>query len=207
MKKTTTPKKSAFFLDRDGTINIDRVYINDPDLIELIPGAAKAIKRAQDEGYLIVVVTNQSGVGRGLIKKEDLPKINARLDELLLKKAGARIDLYQICMHAPQENCDCRKPKPKLVLEAAEKLGIDLKKSVFVGDKLSDVATGKKAGCGLSILLRTGKGQEQEIVSFLSSAPKLEEKANYVADDLLAAVNWVLDHSRLASSRKRGSQE
>ena len=200
-------KRPAFFLDRDGTINIDRVYINDPRLIELIPGAAQAIRRAQDEGYRIVVVTNQSGIGRGLIAKETMPAIHARLDELLRQEAGASIDEYMICVHAPQVNCECRKPKAKLVFDAVTKWNIDLKKSVFIGDKLSDVQTGKNAGCALSILLRTGKGQEQEIISYLSQQPKLEEKAHYVANDLLAAIDWVFTSSRLASSKKRSNME
>lgn len=182
----------AFFLDRDGTINIDRVYINDPRLIELLPGAANAIRKAQDAGFKIVVVTNQSGVGRGLISAQELPKINARVDELLEKEAGAAIDLYKICLHTPADACDCRKPNPKLVQEAAVELGINLQNSVFIGDKLSDVATGKRAHCRYSILLRTGKGRQEELLAQLTAVPHPEESPDFVADDLLAAVTWSL---------------
>lgn len=181
--------RPAFFLDRDGTINIDRVYINDPRLMELIPGAAAAIRRAQDAGYAIVVVTNQSGVGRGIIEPGALPKIHARMEELLLAEAGATIDRYECCVHRPEESCGCRKPLPKMVLEAARQLDIDLRRSVFVGDKLSDVACGNNAGCRYSILLRSGKGVQEEIL--LAKAAK-EEKPSLVAEDLAEAVDWAL---------------
>jgi len=186
-------KRKALFLDRDGTINIDRVYIADPDLIELIPGAAEAIKRARDEGYVIVVVTNQSGVGRGLIEKDALPKINDRLDELLAKH-GTHIDRYQMCLHTPKDYCDCRKPLPKLVIDAAREMSLDLSQSAFVGDKLTDVATGHRAHCGSSILVRTGKGRNEELRLSLDPAnvPE-EERPTYVADDLSAAVSWLLN--------------
>ncbi|MGZ3695922.1 MAG: D-glycero-alpha-D-manno-heptose-1,7-bisphosphate 7-phosphatase, partial [Bdellovibrionota bacterium] len=153
--------KGAFFLDRDGTINVDHIYISDPDLIELIPGSAEAIARVQKAGFLVVVVTNQSGVGRGFIEAQNLPLIHSRLDSLLAKH-GAHIDDYRICIHHPEDGCDCRKPNATMVKEAAQELGIDLSRSVFVGDRLSDVATGPNSGCRFSILVRTGKGLEEE---------------------------------------------
>jgi histidinol-phosphate phosphatase family protein len=183
--------KPAFFLDRDGTINIDRVYINDPRLIELIPGAAAAVKRAQAAGFLIVVVTNQSGIARGIIDPGALPKIHARLDELLASEAGASVDRYEICVHRPEEGCECRKPKPRMVREAAKALGIDLSRSVFVGDRLSDVATGIASGCRYSILLRTGMGEKAEKLLDLRAKP--EETPDYVAHDLGEAVDWALE--------------
>ncbi len=188
--------RPAFFLDRDGTINIDRVYINDPRLIELIPGSGQAIARAQKAGYAIVVVTNQSGVGRGLIEPKALPKIHDRLDELL-RAEGASIDSYKICLHKPQDDCACRKPEPKLVLEAAEELGLDVSRSIFVGDKLTDVATGRRAGCKYSILLRSGKGAQEEVLLNLGKDVAEEEKPNFVAEDLAAAVDWVLGKDKL----------
>lgn len=183
--------EKAFFLDRDGTINIDRVYINDPRLVELIPGAARAIRRAREAGYKIVVVTNQSGVGRGIIDPNVLPAIHRHLDELLAKE-GAKIDRYQICVHAPQEQCDCRKPRTKLVEDAAKEMHLDLENSVFVGDKLTDVATGKNAQVGSSILVRTGKGQQEEIMAQLTPRLDPAETPDFVADDLAEAVDWVL---------------
>jgi D-glycero-D-manno-heptose 1,7-bisphosphate phosphatase len=183
-------KRGAFFLDRDGTINIDHVYINDPKQIELIDGSAEAIAKAREVGFAIVVVTNQSGIGRKIIEPGALPRIHSRMEQLLVTASpGARIDRYEMCIHRPDENCDCRKPSPKMVLEAARQLNIDLHQSVFVGDRLSDVATGKNAGCGLSILVRTGKGLEEEKL-IEGSGPA--EQPDFVADDLAEAVGYAL---------------
>lgn len=184
-------RRPALFLDRDGTINEDYVYIADPDLIVLIPGSAAAIRRAQDAGWLVVVITNQSGVGRGLIVPEALPAIHARLEHLLEREAGATIDRYGICVHAPTEDCACRKPKPFLIEEAARAFDIDLENSVFVGDKLTDVAAGHRAGCRRSVLVRTGKGAQEEMLLNHAGIP-VEERPDHVADDLAAAVDWVL---------------
>lgn len=186
-------KRKALFLDRDGTINIDRVYIANPDLIELIPKAGEAMKLAREAGYLIVVVTNQSGVGRGLIERDMLPKINGRLDELLAME-GTHIDRYQICYHTPMDHCACRKPLPKLVEDAAREMNLDLAQSAFIGDKLTDVATGHRAGCGANILVRTGKGKSEELMLLLdpTNVPE-EEKPSYVADDLSGAIAWLLN--------------
>lgn len=186
----TKAKRPGLFLDRDGTINVDHVYISDPKKIELIPGSAEAIAKAQDAGYVVVVVTNQSGVGRGIIQLENLPLIHRRLGELLSEK-NAFIDDYQICVHRPEENCDCRKPSPKLVRKAAAALGIDLSISAFVGDRLSDVGTGKNSGCRYSILVRTGKGREEENLLTLGPA----EQPDLVAEDLASAVDWLLAQS------------
>lgn len=182
--------RPAFFLDRDGTINVDHVYINDPARIELIPNAASAIARARLAGYLIVVVTNQSGIGRGIIDPYAMPLIHARLDILLSGAGGpgAVIDRYEMCVHHPDEDCLCRKPKPFLVQEAAKALDIDIARSVFVGDKLTDVGTGKNAGCRYSVLVRTGKGRDEEMLAGIGEGVK----PDLVVDDLDAAVDWVL---------------
>lgn len=182
-------KKRAFFLDRDGTINVDHVYISDPNRIELIPGAREAIERIHRAGFLVVVVTNQSGVGRGIIAPKVLPKIHERLDSLL--GASACIDDYRICTHRPEEDCRCRKPKASLVKDAVKELGIDLAGSVFVGDKLSDVATGKNSGCAYSILVRTGKGEKEE--ALIAGSKDQAERPDLVADDLAWAVDWALE--------------
>lgn len=178
----------ALFLDRDGTINLDPGYINNPSAIQLLPGAAAAIRRAQDQGFKIVVVTNQSGVGRGLIAADILPKINARLNELLMKEAGASVDYFACCTHHPDSGCGCRKPLPRLVYEAQGSLGLVLHKSAFVGDRLTDVATGKSAPVGLTVLVRTGDGCEQEAMLSASTG----EAPDHVAEDLGAAVDWIL---------------
>lgn len=179
--------RKALFLDRDGTINIDPGYLSQPDQMRLIPGAAKAIRRARDKGYLIAVITNQSGVGRGLIDPDTLPRIHARLNEMLEQEAGASIDFFASCTHHPSENCRCRKPLPRLVFEAQAELGVDLAQSAFIGDRLTDVRTGKSAPVGRTILVRTGEGREQE-----GQIAGAEDRPDFVADDLGAAVDWLL---------------
>lgn len=151
------PKK-AFFLDRDGTINIDYPYISSPSQIELIPEAVSGLKKIRDAGYAIFVVSNQSGIGRGLIEAEKIESIHTRLDAVLEQAGAPEIDEYVYCPHHPKDECDCRKPMTKLVLALAEKHGIDLTESFFVGDKISDVQTGVNAGCKASVLVLTGKG-------------------------------------------------
>ncbi len=182
-------KHPALFLDRDGTINFDRVYINDARLVELIPRAGEAIRLAQAKGYKIVVVTNQSGVGRGIIQERALTEIHARLDELLAAE-GASIDSYKICLHHPQDNCACRKPKPALVFAAAKELNIDISRSFFIGDKMSDVEAGKNSGCKASILLLTGKGEKENTLLQLNA--KGGTAPDRIEEDLHSAVEWIL---------------
>lgn len=186
-------KARALFLDRDGTINVDPGYISQPSAIKLLPGAAQAIRRARDQGYRIVVVSNQSGVARGLIEAHVLPLINDRLNELLREEAGASVDYFACCIHHPDSGCSCRKPLPRLVYEAQAALGIDLDHSAFIGDRLTDIATGKSAPVGQTVLVRSGEGKQQE--SQLRAAPSPESTPDFVAEDLGAAVDWVLSHS------------
>jgi D-glycero-D-manno-heptose 1,7-bisphosphate phosphatase len=178
----------ALFLDRDGTVNIDRVYINDPRLMELIPGAAEAIALAQRAGYRIHIVTNQSGIGRGIIPPDVLPLIHRRMEELLRLEGAEAPDSYEICPHAPREQCQCRKPLPKLILDAALRHGIDLSASIMVGDKVTDVECGKRAGCGKSYLVRTGAGSKEEALLRFTQNPRAEMVPDGVFNDLLAVV-------------------
>ena len=196
-ESVNTPSiKRAFFLDRDGTINVDHVYINDPDLIELLPGAAEALKLIKSEGYKAIVITNQSGIGRGLIELEALVRINQQLDVLLEAEVQESIDSYEICPHRPDELCDCRKPKAKLVKDAAVQHSLDLQQCFFVGDKETDVEAGHNAGC-ISILVRTGKGKDSER---LYQQDKSLRAPHYVADDLGDAVAWALQSTKNDSS-------
>lgn len=145
--------RPAAFLDRDGTIIQDTNYVRDPSDVALLPGAAAAIARLNAGGVAAVVVTNQSGIGRGLLTIDDYAAVRARLDELLARE-GARIDATYTCPHFPEISgpCDCRKPGLKLYREAIAELGLDPVRSLFVGDRWRDVAPGIALG-GRAILL------------------------------------------------------
>ena len=131
----------AVFLDRDGTIIHDRHFISDPADVTLLPGVAAAIARLNEAGVPVVVVTNQSGIARGLLGESDYERVRARMDELL-KAAGARVDATYMCPHHPDHSgaCECRKPGTLLYRRAAEDLGLDLARSWFIGDRLRDTA-------------------------------------------------------------------
>jgi len=148
----------AVFLDRDGTIVDDPGYLHKPEEVKLVPGAAEAIRRLNTAGYLVVVVTNQSGIARGLYTVADYRAVEKRLGDLLAAQ-GAHIDVSYFCPHHPQapEPCACRKPRTKLFLDAQAALGIDFKNSWWVGDRLSDVQPARALG-GKGILVATGQG-------------------------------------------------
>ena len=150
----------ALFLDRDGVVIVDRGYLSDPAQVELLPGAAETMRAAAAAGYLLVGVSNQSGLGRGLFTAEDLARVMVRVDELLAR-AGTGFDGFYYCPHAPQEACGCRKPATGLLDEAAESCRWDPARSWVVGDKASDVGLGRNGGLG-AVLVRTGHGADQE---------------------------------------------
>jgi D-glycero-D-manno-heptose 1,7-bisphosphate phosphatase len=148
----------AVFLDRDGTIVEDPGFLHEPGKVKLLPGAAHAIKRLNEHGLLVVIVTNQSGIGRGRYTLADYTAVERRLGELLTAH-GARIDATYLCPHHPLITgpCDCRKPGTKLYLEAQQALDIDFSRSWWVGDRLADVQPARKLG-GHGILVATGEG-------------------------------------------------
>lgn len=157
-----TKKAPALFLDRDGTINTNIDYIHSPDLIELIPGSALAIIKAKNAGFRIVVISNQSGVARGLIEKENLPLINKRVEELVAKEASIsdfKFDDIRMCLHHPQDGCSCRKPETQMVEESVSRLNLDKSRSYFIGDKTSDILCGDRSGI-MPFLVLTGHGLE-----------------------------------------------
>jgi len=180
--------KAAVFLDRDGTLNADPGYIRDPDDFHIYPGVLEGLAMLQGRGLMLVMVSNQSGVGRGWIKPTELQQVHAKLTALLAE-GRVRLDHLELCLHHPDENCGCRKPSPKLLLDAARKFSIDLHASYMVGDKALDLASGRAAGCRASVLVRTGYGLETE--------KALEPgQAAYVADGLREAARWILkDHA------------
>ena len=136
----------AIFLDRDGTVVEDTGYLSRPEEVRVLPGAAEALRALRGEGYLLVLVSNQSGIGRGLITPEQAEAVHERV-VAELERAGVTIDASYYCPHAPDEGCRCRKPAPGLILDAAEALEVDRAKSFMVGNSPSDVAAGKAAGC------------------------------------------------------------
>lgn len=183
---TANALRPAVFLDRDGTIIDDVDYLTRPDQIRLIPGAAAAIRRLNHAGWIVVVVTNQSAVARGMLTEAGLAEIHARLDELLAAE-GARIDGYYYCPHHPEAAnaayrrvCECRKPAPGMLLQAAREMRLDLEASVMIGDSLRDLEAGKAAGCKTLMLVRTGHGaaEEQALPACASVRAELAEAVN-----------------------------
>ena len=172
----------AVFLDRDGTIMEDSNYVGDVDRVMLIPAALGSLKQLQDAGYKLFVVTNQSGVGRGYFTHEAVEQIHQHLDEEF-GRHGVKFDGYFVCPHHPEDRCDCRKPKPKFLINAAREHDLDLARSFMIGDRASDVQTGINAGTR-TILVLTGVGRE--------TLARNEVKADHVAEDIRAAVKWIL---------------
>ncbi|MBI2192463.1 MAG: HAD family hydrolase [Planctomycetes bacterium] len=150
----------AVFLDRDGTVIRDVGYLSAPEDVHLLPYAARGILRMRELGYRVVLVTNQSGIARGYFTEDDFKRVEARMEEELAAR-GAGLDAVYYCPHLPGGavaayaiECECRKPKPGLILRAARELGIDLGASVMVGDTEADIQAGRRAGCR-TILLST----------------------------------------------------
>lgn len=171
--------RRAAFLDRDGTLIRERHFLADPAGVELIDGAAAALRALRDAGFALILVTNQSGIARGFFGEEEFRAVQARLAELLARE-GARIDGSYHCPHHPEVTgpCECRKPAPGLFHRAAREHGIDLSRSIYIGDRLRDVLPGVSLG-GTGYLVRTGHGEREA-----AGAPP----AIRVVPDLAAAV-------------------
>ena len=163
--------KPALFLDRDGVIIENRSnYVRSWSDVSIYPQAIESLIKVKATGYKIIIITNQSAVGRGLISPEMAHEINMRLLEEI-QSAGGRIDGLFMCPHAPHENCACRKPQPGLILDAADSLSLDLKRSILVGDALSDIIAGQSAGVGKNVLVRTGRGNAQSADPLAAQIP------------------------------------
>lgn len=177
----------AIFLDRDGVI-IENLpaYVRRWDDVKIIPGALEALAVARSSLYKIIIVTNQSAVGRGILTLEKAREINDCLVEVITREGG-RVDGTYMCPHAPHEDCPCRKPKPGLLLQAADELSIDLSRSVLIGDAISDLMAGQAAGLRETILVRTGRGREQEKTAYPEGIKPFK-----VFDNLSEAVQAIL---------------
>ena len=171
--------RAAVFLDRDGTLIEDTGYLSDPASVRILAGAVEALRLLQALGLPLVVVSNQSGLGRGLISAHQAATVHARFVELF-ERAGIVFDLVLYCPHHPDAGCDCRKPSPGLLLQAEDELALDLSRSFMIGDKLSDADSGRRAG--VSSILLTGNPER--------AAQALEE-GFVVCPDILAAAKLV----------------
>jgi len=174
--------RPALFLDRDGVVIMDRDYLSDPDQVELLPGVPETMKAAAAAGYLLIGISNQSGLGRGMFTIREFTAVMNRLDDLLAQ-SGTGFDGFYYCPHSPEDGCECRKPKAGLLAEAGETCSWNAAASWVVGDKTSDVALGR--GCEMgSVLVRTGHGaaHEREVGQLWENDPKV-----LIAEDLPAA--------------------
>lgn len=184
-----TGGRRAVFLDRDGTINVEKGYVHQAHEFEFIPGAPEAIRLLNGAGFLVVVVTNQSGVARGYYDEEAVHRLHRFMDAELARD-GAFVDAYYLCPHHPHHGvgpyrieCSCRKPLPGMLTGASRDMGIDLARSYLIGDKVSDVEAGLAAGC-TSLLVLTGYGDGE--------VPRVPDGVLACAD-ILAAVRRIID--------------
>jgi D-glycero-D-manno-heptose 1,7-bisphosphate phosphatase len=170
-----TSQRRFVLIDRDGTINVERNYLCDPEQFDLIPGVAAAIRRMKEAGLGVVVVTNQSGVGRGYYGIAQVTRVHQHMAELLAAE-GASVDGIYLCPHGPDDECDCRKPLPGMIEQAVAEHGFDPAKAFVIGDKEIDIGLGRAVGA-TTFLVRTGYGRDFEPST----------KADHVVDDLAAA--------------------
>ena len=177
----------AIFLDRDGVLIENRAdYVRNLSQVRILPGAIKALTNSNLEKYKIVIVTNQSAVGRNIISIETATSINNDLVDLIRSENG-RLDGAFICPHAPNDGCGCRKPKPGLLLQAAEDLSLDLKRSWMIGDAWTDIQAGHAANVRGTIIVKTGRGTDQ-----LSMSPPKGIGDYLVYDDLSKALAAII---------------
>lgn len=181
----------AVFLDRDGTIAKDVHYCRDPRDFELLPRVPAAIRLLNQHGYKAVVITNQSGIARGYFTERTLSMIHQKMETELLKH-NASIDAIYICPHHPDERCECRKPRPSLLIRAASDIGIALEQSYMIGDDVKDVQAGRAAGCRTVWLTPDPNQQDAE--------PR--PLSDHIAADLFDAVQWLLKDARSEAAHR-----
>ncbi|MBR7121677.1 MAG: HAD family hydrolase [Lentisphaeria bacterium] len=179
--------KKAFFLDRDGVLNVEVDYLGNPDEMELLPGVPEALEMLHRAGFLAVVISNQGGIAKGLFTEKDTGAVHARMQNCLLRHSPlATLDAFFYCIHHPAVTgeCQCRKPKPFMFEKAAADFDIDLSGSFMIGDRMSDLFAGRNAGCKESCLVLTGYGEKDR--------EKAAAENFQVAADLFEAVQKLL---------------
>ena len=179
-------KNKAVFVDRDGTINVDVHYLDDPDKFEMYPGVQIGMKKLQENGFKIIVITNQSGIARGYFTEEQLSHIHERMKQEF-QMFNVTLDGIYYCPHHPNDECNCRKPNTGLFEKAIAEHDIDVKKSYMLGDKILDIGAGKKIGVR-TVLIPEPHVRED----FLSQKNEWEHHPDYIADDFKDAVEWIL---------------
>jgi D-glycero-D-manno-heptose 1,7-bisphosphate phosphatase len=189
--------RGGIFLDRDGTINREVEYLSSPDELELLPGSAQAIRLANELGFKVIIVTNQSGVARGFFTEETLQLIHDRLLAMLAAE-NARIDAIYYCPHHPElgvgkykTDCSCRKPKTEMADKAVAQFNLDPRESYVIGDRMADVELARNIGAH-PILVKTGYGNDE-----LALCRSRNIQMEYVAEDLLDAVRYVERRQRI----------
>ena len=179
--------KKVVFLDRDGTINVDSAdYVKSRSEFEFIPGSIEAIRNLGTAGYTIIVITNQSALARGYVSPQELDAMHAMMCREIAAAGGKITDVF-FCPHLPDDGCRCRKPAPGLIDQASRKYNIDLADSFMVGDSAKDIACGRNAGCGRTVLVKSGLAHdvEHELI-------KTSIRADFVAENLLEAAAWII---------------
>jgi D-glycero-D-manno-heptose 1,7-bisphosphate phosphatase len=170
-------KRRFVILDRDGTIIVERHYLSDPDQVELLPEVVNGLRAMQKMGLGLVVVTNQSGIGRGFFDEARLSRIHHRMNELL-DAEGVALDALYFCPHVPEDECACRKPRPGLIELAAAELDFDPQDCFVIGDKACDIELGQRVG-GTTFLVQTGYGAQEAVA--------MTTRPDYIVNDLWAA--------------------
>ncbi|HAJ36024.1 MAG TPA: D-glycero-beta-D-manno-heptose-1,7-bisphosphate 7-phosphatase [Chloroflexi bacterium] len=179
----------AIFLDRDGTLNVERAdYVKSIDELVLLPGALAALGSLSALTVPIILITNQSVIGRGIVDQAAVDAIHAHL-HTQVRASGGRLDAIYVCPHHPDAHCGCRKPQPGMLLAAAADFQLDLARCVFIGDSLSDYAAARAVGCQ-PVLVRTGR-QMRQLEQLADSDPSV-----ILMDDLRAAAAWLMAHEQ-----------
>ena len=187
----TSKTVRSIFLDRDGILNVylPGAYVRCPGEMALIPGVASAIRLLNDRLIPVVVISNQQGVGKGVMSRDDLHAVQHAIEDALLSEAGATIDAWYYCTELAASNSGRRKPEPGMLFEAANDLGLDLSATAFIGDSQSDIAAGRSASVGATVLVLSGATRQDQ-------AAMIQPRPDYIFDTLRDAVAWVLKEDR-----------